>query len=48
MAQSQTSQAKVRMGMRMKARKRCQGRRREVVGGGAIGKKGAMPEPGLD
>lgn len=43
---SQRIQKVARRGMRRVKRKRCQGRRRGMVGAGIMGKKGAMPEPG--
>ena len=48
MRESQTIQAKMRSGSRRLTRKICQGRRRGLVGGGVMGKKGAMPEPGYN
>ena len=40
-------QARIRRGRRREQRKMCQGRRRGVLGAGAMGKKGAIPEPGI-
>ena len=42
---SQMNQAKATRGTRMLKRRRCQGSQRGEVGGGAMGRNGAMPEP---